>query len=55
MIELIYRISNNVRTIEHKTTLPEDNLNVIMSGIITILRAEWQEEAIEQVLTELLK
>ena len=55
MTETIYRFNCNGNTIEHKVTLTENNLNRIIPAIITILQAEWQEEAIEQAFSEYLK
>lgn len=55
MTEVIYRFDSEGNVIEHKVTLTENNLNRITPAIITMLRAEWQEEAIEQAFSEHLK
>jgi len=55
MAEVIYRFESERNIIEHKVTLTENNLSTIIFAIITTLRAEWQEEAIEQALKEYLK
>ena len=54
MAEVIYRFESEQNIIEHKVTLNENNLSSIIPAIITILRAEWQEEAIEQALRQYL-
>ena len=55
MAEVIYRIKINRNIIEHRAKLTENHLNEIIPATITVLRAEWQEEAIEQALKEYLK
>lgn len=55
MTEVIYRFESNKNIIEHRVRLTENNLNIIIPAIITILRAEWQEDAIEQAFREHLK
>jgi len=55
MAEVVYRFESEENIIEHKVTFTENDLNRIIPAIITILRAEWQEEAIEQAFREYLK
>lgn len=51
MIEITYKtISDNGRTMEHKATFANENLDNVVHGAVSAIQAEWGETATEQAI-----
>ena len=56
MAEIIYRISSsNDKTVEHKIIISNNDAETVVHSMVSLLRYEWQEEAIEKALRDYLK
>ena len=55
MAEIIYRISSsNDKTVEHKIIISNNDAETVVHSMLSLLRYEWQEEAIEKALRDYL-
>ena len=51
MIEITYKIiSDNGRSMEHKATFENENLDNAVHGAVSAIQAEWGETATEQAI-----
>ena len=51
MIEITYKtFSDNGRTMEHKATFVNENLDNAIHGAVSAIQAEWGETATEQAI-----
>lgn len=50
MIEIIYKTIDNGRTMEHKATFVNANLDNAVHGAVSVIQAEWGETATEQAI-----
>ena len=55
MTEITYRTESNGIIVEHKAILRTESIHDVILGTMHILRAEWQEEAIEKALRDYLE
>ena len=56
MTEIIYRMSSsNDEVVEHKIIIAKNDAETVVRSMVSLLRYEWQEEAIENALRDYLK